>query len=51
MSIKMIFVVGMIITSALVMSSMLLTPSTALLASSKGLKLYLIVDTNLNDDV
>ena len=47
----MIFVVGMIITSALVMSSMLLTPSTALLASSKGLKLYLTVDTNLNNDV
>ena len=51
MSIKMVFVVGMTITSALVMSSMLLTPSTALLASSKGLKLYLTVDTNLNDDV
>ena len=51
MSIKMIFVVGMIITSALVMSSMLLTPSTALLASSKGLKLYLTVDTNLSNDV
>ena len=46
-----IFVVGMIIVSALVMSSIVLTPSTALQASSKGLKLYLTVDTNLNDDV
>ena len=33
------------------MSSIALTPSTALQASSKGLKLYLTVDTNLNDDV
>lgn len=33
------------------MGSMVLTPSIALQASSKGLKLYLIVDTNLNDDV
>lgn len=33
------------------MSSMVLTPSTALYASGKGLKLYLTVDTNLNDDV
>ena len=33
------------------MSSMILTPSTSLHASSKGLKLYLTVDTNLNDDV
>ena len=49
MSMK-IFRVGLIIISALVMSSMLLTPSTALQASSKGLKLYLTVDTNLNDD-
>ena len=32
------------------MSSIALTPSTALQASSKGLKLYLTVDTNLNDD-
>jgi hypothetical protein len=39
------------IISALVMSSIALTPSTALHASSKGLKLYLTVDTNLNDDV
>jgi len=47
-----IFTVGLIITSALVMSSMLLTPlTTTLLASSKGLKLYLTIDTNLNDDV
>ena len=46
-----IFAVGMIIVSALVMSSIALTPSTALQASSKGLKLYLTVDTNLNDDV
>ena len=46
-----IFTVGLIIISALVMSSIALTPpSTALLASSKGLKLYLTVDTNLNDD-
>ena len=41
----------MIIISVLVISSLLLTTSTALLASSKGLKLYLTVDTNLNDDV
>ncbi len=33
------------------MSSMVLTPSTALLASSKGLKPYRTVATNLNDDV
>ena len=33
------------------MGSIALTPPTALLASSKGLKLYLTVDTNLNDDV
>ena len=33
------------------MASMVLTPSTALQASSKGLKLYLTVDTNLNDEV
>ena len=46
-----IFTVGLIIISALVMSSIVLTPSTALQASSKGLKLYLTVDTNLNDDV
>ena len=50
MSMK-IFRVGLIIISVLVMSSMVLTPSTALLASSKGLKLYLTVATNLNDDV
>jgi hypothetical protein len=41
----------MIIISALVVSSVLLTPSIALQASSKGLKLYLTIDTNLNDDV
>ena len=51
MSIKRIFVVGMVIASTLVMSSIALPPSTALQASSKGLKLYLTVDTNLNDDV
>lgn len=33
------------------MASLALTPSTALQASSKGLKLYLTVDTDLNDDV
>ena len=33
------------------MSSITLPPSTALQASSKGLKLYLAIDTNLNDDV
>ena len=43
--------IGLIIVSALVMSSMILIPSAALQASSKGLKLYLTVDTNLNDDV
>jgi hypothetical protein len=46
-----IFTVGQIIISTLVISSIVLTPSIALLASSKGLKLYLTVDTNLNDDV
>jgi hypothetical protein len=46
-----LFTVGLIIVFALVISSLALTPSTALQASSKGLKLYLTVDTNLNDDV
>ena len=47
-----IFTVGMIIIiSALVISSIVLTPPTLLMASSKGLKLYLTVDTNLNDNV
>jgi hypothetical protein len=46
-----IFTIGLIIISTLVMASIALTPSTALQASSKGLKLYLTVDTNLNDDV
>src|ERR687898_3550660 len=46
-----IFTVGLIIISALVMGSIALTPPTALLGSSKGLKLYLTVDTNLSDDV
>src|SRR5918996_6194891 len=46
-----IFTIGLIIISTLVMSSITLAPSTALQASSKGLKLYLTVDTNLNDDV
>jgi hypothetical protein len=50
MSMK-IFVVGTIVVFTLVMSSIALPPSTALLASSKGLKLYLTIDTNLNDDV
>jgi hypothetical protein len=43
--------VRLIIICVLVMSSIVLTSSTALQASSKGLKLYLTVDTNLNDDV
>ena len=30
---------------------MVLTSSTALQASSKGLKIYLTIDTNLNDDI
>lgn len=47
----MISLVGMIVVSTLVMSSIALPPSTALQASSKGLKLYLTADTNLNDDV
>ena len=51
MSIKRIFVVGMVIACTLVMSSIALTPTTALQASGKGLKLYLTIDTNLNDDV
>lgn len=46
-----IFTVGLIIISAVIMSSIILTPSITSLASSKGLKLYLTVDTNLNDDV
>jgi hypothetical protein len=46
-----IYVVGIIVVSTLVLSSIALTPTTALQASSKGLKLYLTVDTNLNDDV
>ena len=50
MSMK-IFLVGTVIISALVMSNIVITPPTSLLASSKGLKLYLMVDTNLNDDV
>jgi hypothetical protein len=39
-----IFTVGQIIISALVISSIVLTPSTTLHASSKGLKIYLTVD-------
>ena len=46
-----IFTVGLIIISALAISNIVLTPSIALQASSKGLKLYLIVDTNRNDDI
>jgi hypothetical protein len=46
-----ILTIGLIIISTLVMSSITLPPLTALQASSKGLKLYLTVDTNLNDDV
>jgi hypothetical protein len=41
-----IFVFGMIVVSALVMSSIALPPSTALQASSRGLKVYLTVDSN-----
>src|SRR5918995_5154365 len=50
MSMK-IFTIGMIIISTLITANMILTPSTTLQASGKGLKLYLTVDTNLNDDV
>ena len=46
-----IFTVGLIIIFAVIMSSIILTPSITSLASSKGLKLYLTVDTNLNDGV
>ncbi|MGA6991370.1 MAG: hypothetical protein WBL68_16125 [Nitrososphaeraceae archaeon] len=46
-----IFTVGLIIISAVIMSSIILTPSITSLASSKGLKLYLTVDINLNDGV
>jgi hypothetical protein len=46
-----IYVVGIIVVSTLVLSSIALTPITALQASSKGLKIYLTIDTNLNDDV
>jgi hypothetical protein len=41
-----IHVVGTIVVFTLVLSSIVLTPTTALQASSKGLKLYLTVDTN-----
>ena len=50
MSMK-ILTVELIIISLMVMSSMVLTPSTALQASSKGLKLYLAIEANLNGDV
>ena len=33
------------------MANMILTPSTTLQASGKGLKVYLTIETNLNDDV
>ena len=46
-----LFTTEMIIISALVVFSVLLIPSIALQASNKGLKLFLTVDTNLNDDV
>jgi hypothetical protein len=46
-----IYVVGIIVVSTLVLFSIALTPTIALKANSKGLKLYLTVDTNLNDDV
>ena len=46
-----LFTTEITIISALIISSMFLTPSTVLQASSKGLKLYLTVDTNLNDGV
>jgi len=40
-----------IIVSILTISSMVSTPSITLHASSKGLKIYLTVETSLNDDV
>src|ERR671918_2629570 len=46
-----IFVARLVMIFALVMSSIALIPSTALQASGKGLKLYLTINTNLNDDV
>jgi hypothetical protein len=46
-----LFTTEITIISALIISSMFLTPSTVLQASSKGLKLYLTVDANLNDDI
>src|ERR671919_2218004 len=46
-----IFTIGLIIISAQVMASITLTPPATLYASSKGLKLYLTLDTNLNGDV
>ena len=46
-----IFVAGLVMIFALVMSSIALIPSTALQASGKGLKLYLTIDTNLNGDI
>ena len=41
-----IYVIGIIVVFTLVLSSIALTPTTALQASSKGLKLYLTVDSN-----
>ena len=41
-----IYVVGIIVVCTLVLSSIVLNPTTALQASSKGLKLYLTVDSN-----
>jgi len=41
-----IYVVGIIVVFTLVLSSIALTPTIALQASSKGLKLYLTVDSN-----
>ena len=46
-----IYAIGIIVVFTLILSSIALTPTTPLQASSKGLKLYLTVDTNLNDDV
>ena len=43
--------VELIIISVMVVTSMVLNLSTVVQASSKGLKLYLPVDTNLNEDV
>jgi len=51
LTVRLIMMMMIIIVSILTISSMVSTPSTTLHASSKGLKIYLTVESNLNDDV